>query len=96
MIKVKINKATVEKEIARRNLSLNMLAIKAGISSGYISQLISGDRYPSPQLREKLQKALQPLTFDDIFILEEINESNTQGGVTEDDPGVQKPDFQGK
>ncbi|MDD5702445.1 MAG: helix-turn-helix transcriptional regulator [Dehalococcoidales bacterium] len=96
MIKVKINKVVVEKEIARRNLSLNMLAIKAGISSGYISQLVSGDRYPSPQLREKLQKALQPLTFDDIFILEEIDESNSQGGVTEDETGVRKPDSQGK
>jgi len=77
MIKVKINKTVVEKEIARRNLSLNMLAIKAGISSGYISQLINGDRYPSPQLREKLQKALQPLTFDDIFIIEEIDQKGS-------------------
>ena len=80
MIKVKINKVVVEKEVARRNLSLNRLAIKAGISSGYISQLISGERYPSPQLREKLQKALQPLTFDDIFILEEIDPLDPQAG----------------
>jgi transcriptional regulator with XRE-family HTH domain len=80
MIKVKIKKVVVEKEVARRNLSLNRLAIKAGISSGYISQLISGERYPSPQLREKLQKALQPLTFDDIFILEEIDPPDSQAG----------------
>jgi hypothetical protein len=78
MIKVKINKVVVEKEVARRNLSLNMLAIKAGISSGYISQLISGVRYPSPHLREKLQKALQPLTFDDIFIIEEIDQNGSK------------------
>jgi len=72
VIKVKINKSVVLKETARRNMSLNMLAHKAGISSGYISQLISGDRCPSPQLREKIQQALQPLTFDDIFIMEEF------------------------
>jgi hypothetical protein len=77
-IKVKINITTVEKEVARRNLSLNMLAIKAGLSSGYMSQLMKETRYPSPQTREKLQKALQPLTFDDIFIIEEIDHNATQ------------------
>jgi hypothetical protein len=82
MIKVKINKSVVLKETARRNMSLNMLANKAGISSGYISQLISGDRCPSPQLREKIQKALQPLTFDDIFIIEEFE----LNGSTVDEP----------
>ncbi len=75
-IRVKINKETVEKELIRRNLSQNMLAIKAGISSSYISQLISGERSPSPQTRGKLQKALQPLTFDDIFIIEGQGENS--------------------
>ncbi len=69
---VKVNTLQVEKEIARRNLSKNMLAIKTGISSSYISQIISGTRYPSPKIREKLQQALQPLTFDDIFTIEEV------------------------
>ncbi len=72
---VKVNTVQVEKEIARRNLSKNMLAIKAGISSSYISQIISGTRYPSPRIREKLQQALQPLTFDDIFTIEEIQKN---------------------
>jgi transcriptional regulator with XRE-family HTH domain len=96
MIKVKINKSVVLKETARRNMSLNMLAHKAGISSGYISQLISGDRYPSPQLRGKIQQALQPLTFDDIFILEEVDESISPGGVSEDETRVQQQDYTGK
>jgi transcriptional regulator with XRE-family HTH domain len=86
MIKVKLNKVVVEKEVARRNLSLNGLAIKAGISSGYISQLICGDRYPSPHLREKLQKALQPLTFDDIFIIEEIDQNGSQVNKPSEEP----------
>jgi transcriptional regulator with XRE-family HTH domain len=96
MIKVKINKSVVLKETARRNMSLNMLAHKAGISSGYISQLISGDRYPSPQLRGKIQQALQPLTFDDIFILEEVDEIITPGGVSEDETKAQQQDYTGK
>jgi transcriptional regulator with XRE-family HTH domain len=96
MIKVKINKSVVLKETARRNMSLNMLAHKAGISSGYISQLISGDRYPSPQLRGKIQQALQPLTFDDIFILEDVDESISPGGVSEDETKAQQQDYTGK
>ncbi len=91
MIKVKINESVVLKETARRNMSLNMLAIKAGISSGYISQLIRGDRYPSPQLREKLQKALQPLTFNDIFIIEEIDQPNPKSGKA----GHEQPEAKG-
>ncbi len=74
---VKVNTLQVEKEIARRNLSKNMLAIKTGISSSYISQIISGTRYPSPKIREKLQQALQPLTFDDIFTIEEVKNKTT-------------------
>jgi transcriptional regulator with XRE-family HTH domain len=53
-------------------MSQNMLAIKTGISSSYISNMICGIRYPSPEIREKLQRALQPLTFDEIFIIEEV------------------------
>ncbi len=71
-IRVKLNQDAVQKALAKRNMSQNMLAIKTGISSSYISNIICGIRYPSPEVREKLQSALQPLTFDDIFIIEEV------------------------
>ncbi|MBN1188584.1 MAG: helix-turn-helix transcriptional regulator [Dehalococcoidales bacterium] len=70
-IKVKLNQEAVLKAIARRNMSQNMLAVRAGISSGYISQILCGTRNPSPIVRQKLQDVLEPLTFDDIFIIEE-------------------------
>ena len=72
-IKVRLNQSTVMQAIARRNMSQNMLAIRAGISSGYISQIMCGTRNPSPRVRQKLQDVLSPLTFDDIFIIEEIS-----------------------
>ena len=72
-IRVRLNQTAVLRAIARRNMSQNMLAIRAGISSGYISQIMCGTRYPSPKVREKLQSVLMPLTFDDIFIIEESN-----------------------
>ena len=79
-IRVKLNQVAVLHAIARRNMSQNMLAIRTGISSGYISQIMCGTRNPSPVVRQKLQDVLQPLTFDDIFIIEENgeNDSNTR------------------
>ena len=70
-LKVKMNQSAVLRAIARRNISQNMLAIRSGISSGYISQIMSGARSPSPAVRQRLQDVLAPLTFDDIFIIEE-------------------------
>ena len=77
-IKVKLNQTAVLHAIARRNMSQNMLAIRTGISSGYVSQIISGTRYPSPEVRQKLQDVLQPLTFDDIFIIEENGKNESK------------------
>ena len=70
-IRVRLNQTAVLRAIARRNMSQNMLAIRAGSSSGYISQIICGTRNPSPRMREKLLSVLAPLTFDDLFIIEE-------------------------
>ena len=79
-INVRLNQPAVLRAIARRNMSQNMLAIRVGSSSGYISQIMCGTRNPSPRMREKIQIALAPLTFDDIFIIEEdgSNGSHTQ------------------
>ena len=78
-IRVKLNQASVLRAIARRNMPQSMLAIRAGTSSGYISQIICGTRNPSPRMREKLQIALASLTFDDIFIIEE-SENGAENG----------------
>ena len=78
-IRVKLNQAAVLRAIARRNMSQNMLAIRVGSSSGYISQIMCGTRNPSPRMREKLQSVLSPLTFDDIFIIEESENGSKNG-----------------
>ena len=70
-IRVKVNKSSVLRAIARRNMSQNMLAISIGSCSGYVSQIMCGTRNPSPMMRAKLLNALAPLTFDDIFIIED-------------------------
>ena len=54
MIKVKLNRNAIQVAMAKRNMSQNMLAIRVGISSGYISQLMSETRYASPKLRQTI------------------------------------------
>jgi len=78
-ITVKVNKVALLRAIARRNMSQNMLAIRVGSSSGYISQIMCGTRTPSPRMREKLLNVLAPLTFDDIFIIEESGNGTENG-----------------
>ena len=62
--------APVWELIGRRNMSQNELARKAGISSGYLSQLISWRKSPSPDVRRRLQAALEVDCFEDIFVME--------------------------
>ncbi len=76
VIRVRMNRKAVLKALAKRNMSLHRLAIKAGISYSYISNIVCGSRFPSPDVRERLQKALEPLTFDDIFLIEELEEND--------------------
>ena len=78
-IRVKLNQSAVLRAIARRNMSQNMLAIRVGSSSGYISQIMRGTRNPSPRMREKIQDVLKPLTFDDIFVIEENGDGPNNG-----------------
>jgi len=69
MVRVRVNQDAVQVAMAKRNMSQNMLAIRAGISSGYISQIICGTRYPSPRVRQKILDILG-MDFDDVFIIE--------------------------
>ena len=52
---------------------------QAGHAAGYISQIMCGTRVPSPRMREKLLNVLAPLTFDDLFIIEESNNGSEHG-----------------
>lgn len=70
-MKVKINRPAMKKVLVRRNVSQNMLASRIGISGGYFSQMMCGTRYPSGRVRQRILAALAPVTFDDLFIIEE-------------------------
>jgi len=69
-IAVRINREAFFRYLAEQNLSQNALASMIDISSGYMSQLINWRRCPSPSLRRRMFKAFSPLTFHDLFVIE--------------------------
>ena len=56
--------------LQRLNISQNELARAMGTTSGYLSQIISGKRCASPDMRRRLLSALGNPPFDDLFILD--------------------------
>ena len=64
-------RSDVKRELARLNLSQNRLAKLVGITSGFMSQLITGRRYVGPETRQRMMDRLPSLTFDQLF--EEVN-----------------------
>ena len=66
---VAIKSKAIRKILARKNMSQNWLARQLGVSSGYMSQLMTGVRNPSPDLRIKILERLKmdESGFDRIF-----------------------------
>ena len=71
--RVKLNPDRVWELLNILNMSQNELARLAGISSGYLSQLMTGTRRPSAELRRRLMEALGVTSFEDLFILEIVS-----------------------
>ena len=71
--RVRLNPDRVWELLNRLNMTQNELARLAGISSGYLSQLMTGTRRPSAELRRRLMKALGVTDFEDLFILENVS-----------------------
>lgn len=69
-IRVWLNPDPVWDFLNERDISQNEFARMCGISPGYLSQLMSGARCPSPQVRRRLQQVLGVNDFDDLFITE--------------------------
>lgn len=70
-MKVIINKDFIELYLAKICKSQNWLGYKLMCGSGYISQIISGNRNVSPPMREKILEVFPELNFDDLFIIKD-------------------------
>ncbi len=76
--RVRLKPETVWRCLNRLNLSQNKLALRVGISSGYLSQLMTGTRCPSAEVRVELMEALGVTEFDELFILEIVSSSDAE------------------
>ena len=70
--RVKLDPHKVWELLNRLNMTQNELARLVGTSSGYLSQLMSGTRCPSADMRRRLMEALGVTRFEDLFILEDV------------------------
>lgn len=61
------------------NISQNELARLCRLSSGYMSQLMGGTRSPSAQVRRDIQEALGVTAFDELFIIERLDDPPCNG-----------------
>ena len=69
--RVLLNAAAVWELLDRLDLSQNELARRCGISRGYMTRLMRGERSPSPGLRRRMQEVLGVDDFHVLFIIVE-------------------------
>lgn len=72
-MKVRFKSEKIRKILAERNISQNRLAMHIGTTSGYLSQMVTGKRNPSPNMRERILKVLKGYQFNDIFEIKKVH-----------------------
>ena len=66
-LKVRIKPKPFLQILARQNMSQNSFGRGAQVTSGHMSQLLTGRRNVSPRTRKKIMDALPGVTFEQIF-----------------------------
>jgi transcriptional regulator with XRE-family HTH domain len=61
---IKIKRDAVEIALAKMNKQQRWLADETGIDASYLSRILKGDRNPSPNQRENIQKVLEIADWD--------------------------------
>ena len=74
-VKVKLRQEVVWELLDRLGISQNELARRSELSRGYMSQLMRGERSPSPSARRRLMRALGVDDFNTLFIIVEEEET---------------------
>ena len=65
--RVRIKVAAIYERLDRLHMSQSALAREAGLTTGYVSPLVSGKRTPSPDVRRRIHEALGVVDFDELF-----------------------------
>ena len=77
-VRVMLRQEVVWELLDQLNISQNELARRCGISQGYMSQLMRGERSPSPRLRRRLMEVLGVSDFDTLFVIVEEDEEGDE------------------
>ena len=72
--KVMLRPEAANGRLRHLNMSRNELADRCGLTSGYISQLFSWERSPSPSTRRSIQDTLGVDDFDALFVVVKVDE----------------------
>ena len=67
---VRLDAAALWRRLAMLNRSQSWLAREIGVSPGYISMLVNGERSPSGRIRRRMLRALGLNHFQDLFTME--------------------------
>ena len=68
--RVLVRPEVVWDHLHRCHIAQNEFARRVDMNPGYLSQVLSGQRSPSPRRRRRLQEELGIDDFDDLFYLE--------------------------
>jgi len=74
-IKTFLNSTEFRIILTTRNISQNVAARRLGVTPQYLSQLLAGQRHPSPKTRERILKTFRGFSWDKLFTIEEIKQN---------------------
>jgi transcriptional regulator with XRE-family HTH domain len=66
-MRVTLRSRNLDRILGRRNWSRRRFAQLVGISPAFASQLLNGDRCPSPVVRTRILNVLPECRFEDVF-----------------------------
>lgn len=79
MIKIELkDEVTTRLLIAKMGKSLRRFSQENGFSHTYLSQILNGERHPSPVVAGKISKGLN-LEIEDIFFVKVVGSTNREG-----------------
>ena len=84
--RVKLIRSAVSELLNVLNMTQTELAQRCGLSPGYFSLLMAGQRSPSPEARSRIQEALGVSDFDRLFIIEPADEPHDDENPDPDAP----------
>ncbi len=68
-VRVRVRSSNLQEILARRNLSGRQFARLVGVSAAFVSQILNGQRAPSPCVRARILGILEGCRFEDLFVL---------------------------